>query len=146
MGKKLEKKEKRVHNQVLWLNKFIPIVHNRIKSRKQEVKLIKKKKKLLRCLSILHFPWIIKGTSSVTEQHSTSSIPLIKMQRILGVINKGSQGKNTEVVCHSLLQWTTFCQNSPPRPVHLGWPYTAWLRFIELDKAVVHVIRLVSFL
>ena len=25
-----------------------------------------------------------------------------------------SQGKKTEVVCHSLLQWTTFCQNSPP--------------------------------
>ena len=24
----------------------------------------------------------------------------------------GSQGKNAEVVCHSLLQWTTFCQNS----------------------------------
>ena len=22
----------------------------------------------------------------------------------------GSQGKNTEVVCHSLFQWTTFCQ------------------------------------
>ena len=39
----------------------------------------------------------------------------------------GSQGKNTEVVCHSLLQWTTFCQSSPPWPVHLGWPYTAWL-------------------
>ena len=29
---------------------------------------------------------------------------------------------------------------------HLGWPYTAWLSFIELDKAVVHVIRLASFL
>ena len=27
----------------------------------------------------------------------------------------GSQGKNTEVVCHSLLQWITPCQNSPPR-------------------------------
>ena len=26
----------------------------------------------------------------------------------------GSQGKNTEVFCHSLLQWTTFCQTSPP--------------------------------
>ena len=39
----------------------------------------------------------------------------------------GSQGKNTEVVCHSLLQWTTFCQNSPPWPIHLWWPYTAWL-------------------
>ena len=39
----------------------------------------------------------------------------------------GSQGKNTEVVCHFLLQWTTFCQNYPPWPIHLGWPYTAWL-------------------
>ena len=58
----------------------------------------------------------------------------------------GSQGKNTEVVCHSLLQWTTFCQNSPPWPVCLGWPYTGWPSFIELDKAVVHVIRLASFL
>ena len=58
----------------------------------------------------------------------------------------GSQGKNTEVVCHSLLQYTTFCQTSPPWPDHLGWPYTAWLRFIELDKAMVHVIRLVSCL
>ena len=38
----------------------------------------------------------------------------------------GSQGKNTEVVCHSLLQWTTFCQNSPPWPVCLRWPYRAW--------------------
>ena len=37
-----------------------------------------------------------------------------------------------------------FCQNSPPWPVHLGWPYTAWL--IELDKVVVHVISLFSFL
>ena len=49
----------------------------------------------------------------------------------------GSQGKNTEVVCHSLLQWTTFCQTSPPWPEHLGWPCTAWLSFTELDKAVV---------
>ena len=58
----------------------------------------------------------------------------------------GSQGKNTEVVCHPLLQWNTFCQTSPPLPVHLGWPHMAWLSFIELDKAVVHVIRLASFL
>ena len=39
----------------------------------------------------------------------------------------GSQGKNDEVVCHSLLQWTMLCQNSPPWPIHCGWPYTAWL-------------------
>ena len=50
------------------------------------------------------------------------------------------------MVCHSLLQWTTFCQTCPPWPAHLGWPHTAWLSFIELDKAVVRVIRLTSFL
>ena len=39
----------------------------------------------------------------------------------------GSRGNNIKVLCHSLVQWATFCQNSPPWPVHLGWPYTAWL-------------------
>ena len=47
-----------------------------------------------------------------------------------------------EVVCHSLVQWTTFCHNSPPWPARIGWPYMAWLSFIELDKALVLVIRL----
>ena len=35
------------------------------------------------------------------------------------------------------------------RPLHhdrLGWPHKVWLSFIELDKAVVCVIRLTSFL
>ena len=58
----------------------------------------------------------------------------------------GSQSKNPEVVCQSLLQWTIFCQTSPPWPDRLGWPHTAWLIFMELDKTVVHVIRLASFL
>ena len=31
------------------------------------------------------------------------------------------------MVCHSLLQWTMFCQSSPPWPVLLGWPCMAWL-------------------
>ena len=35
----------------------------------------------------------------------------------------GSQCTNNDMVCHSFLQWTTFCQNSPPWPVRLGWPY-----------------------
>ena len=39
----------------------------------------------------------------------------------------GSQGKNTEVVCHSHLQWTTFCQISPP------WPHEHHEHF-ELNK------------
>ena len=41
----------------------------------------------------------------------------------------------------------TFCQNSPPRPICLGWPYRAWLIVsVELQKAVVHAISLISFL
>ena len=39
----------------------------------------------------------------------------------------GSHGKYTWVVCHSLLWWITFCQNSPLWPVCLWWPYMAWL-------------------
>ena len=50
------------------------------------------------------------------------------------------------MVSHSFLQWATFCQTSPPWPVRLGWPHTACLSFIELDKAVVRVTRLTSFL
>jgi len=50
------------------------------------------------------------------------------------------------VVCHSLLQWTTFCQTSSTWLVLLGCPHMVWLSFIELDKAVVRVIRLTSFL
>ena len=39
----------------------------------------------------------------------------------------GSQGKNAAVVCHFLLRWTRFCQNSPPWSICIGWPDTAWL-------------------
>ena len=43
------------------------------------------------------------------------------------------------MVCHSLLQWTTFCQTSPIWPARLGWSHKAWVSFIELDKVVVLV-------
>ena len=39
-----------------------------------------------------------------------------------------SPGKNTEVFLYSLLQWAMFCPNSPPWPIHLGWPYTTRLK------------------
>ena len=45
----------------------------------------------------------------------------------LFILFMGFSGQDTEVACHSFLQWTTFCQNSPPWPIHLGWPYMAWL-------------------
>ena len=83
---------------------------------------------------------------SILGTYRPGSSSLASCQFAFSCCSQGSQGKNTEVVCHSLLQWTTFCQTSPLWPVHLGWPHTAWLSFIELDKAVVHVIRLASFL
>ena len=47
--------------------------------------------------------------------------------------SEGSQGENAEVVCHSL-QWTTFCQNSPPLPPVLGHVRTGQvLGLSELD-------------
>ena len=39
----------------------------------------------------------------------------------------GSCSKNTGLVCHSLLQWTTFCQNSSLWLHHFGEPCMAWL-------------------
>ena len=64
----------------------------------------------------------------------------------LFILFMGFSRQDTEVVCHFLHQWTTFCQTSPPWPTHPEWPHMAWLSFIELDKAVVHVVRLTSFL
>ena len=43
----------------------------------------------------------------------------------LVIVLGGSQGKNTGVVCHSLLQRTTFCQTFPPWHAHLGLPHRA---------------------
>ena len=82
---------------------------------------------------VLH--WSSVAYWAPTEQRSSSFSVL---SFAFSYCSWGSQGKNTEVVCHSLLQWTTFCQNSPPWPACLGWPHMAWLSFIELDKAVVH--------
>ena len=53
------------------------------------------------------------------------------------ILFMGVSRQEYEVVCRSLLQWTTFCQTFPPWPDHLGWPHTAWLSVTELDKAVV---------
>ena len=59
---------------------------------------------------------------------------LVSYHFALSYCSWGFQGKNTEVACHSLFQWTTFCQTSPPWPFHLGWPHMAWLSFIKLDR------------
>ena len=58
----------------------------------------------------------------------------------------GFQGKNTEVACHSLLQWATFCQTSPPWPGHLGLPHRHGLVHWVRQGCGPSVIRLISFL
>ena len=91
--------------------------------------------------SFLHWSPVAYWTPTDLGSSSSSILSFC-----LSYCSWGSQGKNTEVVCYSLLQWTTFYQTSPPWPDRLGWPHRAWLSFIELDQAVVHVIRLASFL
>ena len=39
-----------------------------------------------------------------------------------------------------------FTMTSPPWPLRLEWPHSAWLSFTKLDKAVFSVIRLAIFL
>ena len=56
----------------------------------------------------------------------------------------GSHGKNTGVVCHSLLQWTMFCQNSPLCPIHPGWPFMAQLIALLSYTSPFAMIRLWS--
>ena len=65
--------------------------------------------------------------------------------------SRGSWVKNTGVVFHPLLQWTMFFQYSPPWLVTMTDLSFVALHsmahsFIELYKAVTHVIILVSFL
>ena len=57
----------------------------------------------------------------------------------------GSQGKNTEVVCHSLLQFV-LSELSSMTHLSLVALHNMAHSFIEVDKAVVHVVRLVIFL
>ena len=59
----------------------------------------------------------------------------------------GSQGKNTEVVCHFLLWWITFVRtlhHDPPSWVALH--SIAHHSYTELSKAMINVISLASFL
>ena len=54
-----------------------------------------------------------------------------------------SQGKNTEVVCHSLLQWTTSVRTLMTHPSRVVLHSMAH-SFTELDKPAIHVISYMS--
>ena len=67
-----------------------------------------------------YFSWSLVACWAPTDLGSSS---FVSYHLAFSYCSWGSQGKNTEVVCHSLLQWTTFCQNFQPWPIRLGWPY-----------------------
>jgi len=64
----------------------------------------------------------------------------------LFILFMGSWDKNIGVVCHSLLQWTIFCQNSTHWLVCWVSQHGMTHRFVELHKAVIYIIGLLSFL
>ena len=88
-------------------------------------------------------PFLLSGvispliSSSILGTYRPGGSSFSVLSFCLSYCSWGSQGKNAEVVCHSLLQWTTFSQTSPPWPSRLGWPHTAWLSFTESDTTVV---------
>ena len=67
--------------------------------------------------SFLHYSRVASWTP--TDLGSSSSVSYIFAFSYCSWV---TQGKNTEVVCHSLFQLTTFCQTSPPCPPVLGGP------------------------
>ena len=76
-------------------------------------------------------PFILSGVISPLISSSilgTWGVPLLVFYHFaLSYCSWGSQGKNTKVVCRSLLQWTMFCQNSQ-----------LWLIFIVQQKPTQH--------
>ena len=61
-------------------------------------------------------PWGRKESGTTEGLHFTDlgSSSFSNLSFCLFNCSWGSQGKNTEVAFQSLLQWTTFCQKSPP--------------------------------
>ena len=65
-------------------------------------------------------PFILSGvisplmSSSILGTYQPGEFLFCILSFAFSYCSWGSQGKNTKVVCHSLLKWTTFCQTSPP--------------------------------
>ena len=89
----------------------------------------------------LFFHWSPVAHWAPTDLGNTSSLCYLSPFSYCSV---GSQGKNTEVVCHSLLQWTTFCQkhgsdhfflllSSNPVILKCKWWEWVWRNFHKLE-------------
>ena len=87
----------------------------------------------------IHIHWVSDVTPSTWGAHL-----LVSYLFAFSYSSWSSHGKNTAVVCHSLLQWTTFCQNPSLWPIHLEWHCTAWLTALLSYTSPCTTIRLWS--
>ena len=83
---------------------------------------------LLLSISFLsYFGPILPCSASCSVQHSLLLMSNQSLRAFMSFYTVHEvHGKYTGLVCHSLLQWITFCQKSSLWPIHLGWPYMAW--------------------
>ena len=83
---------------------------------------------LLLSISFLsYFRPILPCSASCSVQHSLLMMSNQSLRAFMSFYTVHEvHGKYTGLVCHSLLQWITFCQKSSLWPIHLGWPYMAW--------------------
>ena len=73
--------------------------------------------------SVLHIRWPKYWRFSFNISPSNEYSGLVSFRvSAFSYCSWGSQGKNTKVVRHSLLQWTTFCQNM----AWLMWLWSMW--------------------
>ena len=106
------------------------------------------------CLTTSNLPWLIDLTFQVPMQYCSLQhwtwlqSPVISTTRCCFCF-----GSISSIFLELFLHWSpiaywapTDLGNSSFSIYHFAFSHCAWLSFIELDKAVVHAIRLVSFL
>ena len=79
--------------------------------------------------SISNYPPLFPSSIVDTYWPGWQGVVYLPVSYLFGLLYSSwhSHSKYPGVVCRSLLQWITFCQNSLLWPIHLGWPCTAWL-------------------
>ena len=111
---------------------------------------------LLSHFQLLATPWTAARQASVSITNSQSSLKLTSIKLVMPsshLIDLGSRSYRILSFCLFILfmgfsrqeYWSHLLFPSPvdhilsdlsTMPARLGWPHTAWLSFIELDKAV----------
>ena len=87
--------------------------------------------------SVLHIRWPKYWSFSFNISPSNEYSGLVSFRvSDFSYCSWGSQGKNTKVACHSLLHWTTFCQNM----AWLMWLWSMWSVWLVLCDCGFHLV------